>query len=101
MRRNASARLVNSFFILGLLRISPPDYSLSARRFLSSDPDRGRHKATRVGNKAARGAVLQAKETDMTLDRRQFLRLAGLGGAVVVTGCARNPFTADADEFYF
>jgi hypothetical protein len=41
----------------------------------------------------------------MTLDRRQFLKLAGLGGAVVVTGCARNPLAAgpdaDADEFYF
>jgi hypothetical protein len=39
----------------------------------------------------------------MTIDRRQFLRLAGLGGAVVVTGCARNPFVAGAgaDEFYF
>ncbi|HEY2338658.1 MAG TPA: metallophosphoesterase [Burkholderiales bacterium] len=39
----------------------------------------------------------------MTIDRRQFLKLAGLGGAVVVTGCARNPFVAGAgaDEFYF
>jgi predicted phosphodiesterase len=38
----------------------------------------------------------------MTIDRRQFLKLAGLGGAVVVSGCARNPFAAaDADEFYF
>jgi predicted phosphodiesterase len=37
----------------------------------------------------------------MTLDRRQFLKLAGLGGAVVVTGCARNPLTSGADEFYF
>jgi hypothetical protein len=37
----------------------------------------------------------------MTIDRRQFLKLAGLGGAVLVTGCARNPLAAGTDEFYF
>ena len=39
----------------------------------------------------------------MTIDRRQFLRLAGLGGVVFASGCAgaRDPYAAAADEFFF
>jgi len=40
----------------------------------------------------------------MPIDRRQFLKLAGIGGAAVVSGCARPttaPYAADTDEFFF
>jgi hypothetical protein len=39
----------------------------------------------------------------MSIDRRQFLKLAGLGGVVLVSGCAgaRDPYSAAADEFFF
>ena len=39
----------------------------------------------------------------MPVDRRQFLKLAGIGGAVLVSGCARpgDPYAAEADEFFF
>jgi hypothetical protein len=39
----------------------------------------------------------------MTIDRRQFLKLAGLGGVVFASGCAgsRDPYAAALDEFFF
>jgi len=36
-----------------------------------------------------------------TIGRREFLQLAGLGGAVLVSGCATSTTSAAADDFYF
>src|SRR6266702_2637362 len=37
----------------------------------------------------------------LPIDRRQFLKLAGLGGVVFASGLARNVGAAVADDFYF
>src|SRR5262245_495144 len=39
----------------------------------------------------------------MSLDRRQFLKIAGMGGVVFASGlgCAARPYAAAQDEFFF
>jgi hypothetical protein len=58
-----------------------------------------------TGTDGSRSDTISTKEMQMekTRNRRDFLKLAGLGGVVLVSGfgCASQGMMASAEDFYF